>query len=485
MSRHGLNAGCVLGCVCALLPASSCGAEPAAEKSRTPDPALVKRAWVITDVVLENHLEPCSRQEMILAGVRALFKNADASPPRDLSRRVSELATQEQVTAFLQEVWPASGEGAKAPREQLEGAFLDGMLQAVPGGSHLLPAHAARAMEQAAANRYVGTGIQIRVNQEEEMPQIVTPFPRGPAHRAGARPNDLIVKVDDKETKGARLAQVVEWLRGDDGTDVTMVVRQPGAKETRTLKITRTAVPIDSALGYRRDREGEWTFRLDDTSAVGYVWVKGITSATLNDLRGVERRLQAEGVRALVIDLRGAGDEMGIQSAGLVADGLLDGGLLWRLHDNRGEVQEFRADRECLFRGWPLAVLVNAETSGPAAAVAAALHDNGRAVVVGEPPRGEGWVTSLVHLPDGQGAVSLRTGRIERGGKEKTWPLKPDHAVAMTRAQRDALAEWQHQKDLSELPEGVEDKPPEDPPLAKAVELLQAALKAAGEKEKR
>jgi DNA-binding transcriptional ArsR family regulator len=165
----------------------------------------------------------------------------------------------------------------------------------------------------------------------------------------------------------------------------------------------------------------------------------------------------------------------------LVADGLLDGGLLWRLHDNRGQVQEVRADRECLFRGWPLAVLVDRGTSGQAAAVAAALQDNGRAALVGEGTRGEGYVNSLVALPDGQGSLALRTGRVERAAKDRGWPVQPDQPVALSAKQREALYEWQRRKELSELPPGTDDRPPEDPQLAKAVELLQAALKKSGE----
>jgi C-terminal processing protease CtpA/Prc len=115
-------------------------------------------------------------------------------------------------------------------------------------------------------------------------------------------------------------------------------------------------------------------------------------------------------------------------------------------------------------------------------AVAAALQDSGRAVLVGEPAGGDGQVTGIVRLPEGKEALVLRTGRVERT-TDRGWPLRPDHTVALSRDQFGALAEWMHQKDLTELPPGARDRPPADPQLDKAVELLRAALRAADQPE--
>src|SRR5262249_17662334 len=158
--------------------------------------------------------------------------------------------------------------------------------------------------DQLSGNRYVGTGIQIRYNQKEEHAQIITPFRRSPAHKAGARPGDLIVRVDGKDTHKVALPKVVEWLRGEENTVVTMDVRQPGAKEKRTLKITRVVVPFDTVLGYRRGRDTDWTYRVDEKTGVGYVALRSMTSSALHELRKLEEPLRKEGIKALVIDLR-------------------------------------------------------------------------------------------------------------------------------------------------------------------------------------
>jgi carboxyl-terminal processing protease len=249
-----------------------------------------------------------------------------------------------------------------------------------------------------------------------------------------------------------------------------MTVRQPAEKDVRTLTMVRSEVPFETVQGFRRQADDTWTYRIDPAKPVGYVWIKSIKSSTLHELREVERKLKADGIRSLIIDLRSSAsmDDL-LQHAALAADGLLDSGVLWRLRDKQNQVTEINADPECLFRAWPLAVLVNSETRSVCqAALAAALQDQGRAFLVGEPPRCDGFVTSRVNLPDDQGALFLRTARLERASGS-AWPVRPDAPVALNPRQHDLIREWLRKKDL---PAGSADEPPADPQLQKAIDLL-------------
>jgi carboxyl-terminal processing protease len=474
--------------VLAALPALA-AEEKAAAPNPGQDPAsCANYLWSVTDVVLDRHFEPSARQEMLLSATRALLKAAKADPPHDLSRRVSAITTREQFTDLLREVWPKTPDAEKADGKKLGAAMLDGLLAGIGGKGELvpalMPAQDRKIMEQISGNRYVGIGIQIRVHAEEKRAQIVLPIKSGPARKVGIKPGDVILQVDGKDTHDVSLSKVVEWLRGEEGTAVTVVVRQPGETEARTYKMTRTVVPFETVYGYRRGSGDSWDYRIDPAGPVGYVWVRTLNSATLHDLRQAERRMQAAGLRALVLDLRSSHGGGMLQHAELFADGLLDGGLMWSVRHRGGPAQEFRADRECVFRDWPLAVLIDETVSDNAqGAVIAALRDNGRAVLVGEPTHNTGQVRSLVPLPDGQ-QVILPTGRLERAAKGKEWPLEPDHRVALSAAQREAVEQWRRDKDLPELPPGTEDKPPADPQLAKAVEVLRAALEKASPADK-
>jgi hypothetical protein len=286
---------------------------------------------------------------------------------------------------------------------------------------------------------------------------------------------------------------LVEMIRGEEGTPVTLVVRQPGATETRTLKMTRGVVPFETVLGIKRGDDEAWLFRIHPHEPIAYVQVASITSSTLHELRQVAQQLEAANFRALVLDLREAhGDS--IHHAALLADGLLDGGVLWQVRDAKQRVKEYRADRDCLLRDWPLAILVN-DTAGPAAGwVAQALRNNRRAVLVGDAAKDRRFSRTLIHLPDGQGAVALRTGVVEfpkaqpspqsEDARPANGTIRLDHVVQMDPKHREALTKWFFAKNLSQLPEGVSHDPPEDPQLANAVELLQQAIQKAGRNDK-
>jgi carboxyl-terminal processing protease len=331
---------------------------------------------------------------------------------------------------------------------------------------------------QISGNRYIGIGIQIAQEPREKLPKIVTPIRGGPAHKGGMRAGDLILQVDGKDLRGVGLQKAIEWLRGEEGTSLTVVVQQPGGKP-RTLKLTRTVVPFEDVYGFRRAGD-DWTFRVaadGKTSPVGYLAVRAVRSSTLHELRKLEPKLRAEGARALVLDFRFAAGG-NLRHITLVADGLLDGGLLFRTRDAHGEGQEFTADRDCLFRDWPIVALVDGTNERGLSALLAALQDNGRAVLVGEPTKADGFGMSAVPLPDGQGMITVRSFRIERPDQKRGWPVRPDHEVRLSQGQRKAVHEWIQNKGLAELPPGVSDAPPEDPQLRRAVTLLERALAA-------
>src|SRR5262249_2804095 len=154
------------------------------------------------------------------------------SAPHDLSRTVSAVTTPEQFEALVQRLWP------KSDVKQAEAVMIRGLLTGVSGSPRFLsPAELQPVRQQEQGELYVGTGIQVAMDPAEKLVKIVVPFRRGPARRAGAKPNDLIVEVDGVNMAGRSLQQVVQAIRGKEGTPVTLAVRQPGSAEVRTLKM--------------------------------------------------------------------------------------------------------------------------------------------------------------------------------------------------------------------------------------------------------
>jgi C-terminal peptidase prc len=457
-------------------------AQDGSKKTTYDSRPLARRWWAIMELVEKTHLEPCSRRDMVLAGTTALLNAAKAAVPADMERRASGIANVEQLATLLAAIWPGAG---SAPDQKLETALIEGVLKKIPGEPQLLTADNTRITQQLSSNRYVGIGVQLAIHKEEKVPQILNPFPGGAARKAGALPGDLLIEVDGKSTYDIEMAKIVDWLRGEEGSSVTIVVRKPGAMEKRTLQLIRAVIPFDTLLGYRRLSEESWTYRVEPAVPIGYVSVNSIRASTLHELRKLESRLQAEGCQALVLDFRTSCGAGALQHAALVADGLLDGGLMWGVRDAQGDVKEFRADRECLFRNWPLAVLVDKDLADRAqGGVIAALQDNGRAIVVGELTKCDGYLNAVLPLLEGGESIVLRTARMERAAKGKSWPIQPDHLVPLDDAQRASVLGWLRKKEQAELPAGADDRSPDDPQLHKAIELLRTALETQGKLSK-
>jgi carboxyl-terminal processing protease len=378
---------------------------------------LAKRVLEITDAVLEHHIDPPTRQQMVLASIKALYQKAGLPVPHGLSRRVSELATRDQLEALLAGAYPKSvAETASA--QTLEQSVCDGLLQSVSGDARMISAKERNVAEQFEGNRYVGLHIALSMDEEEKRPKLAEVLEGGPADRAGVKKGDLIELIDGVDTKGMALRDAVDRLRGEEGTDVMIKVRQPKVQELRTYKIARGRLPHTTVRGVRKRPSGGWDVRLDGSDPIGYLQISEITGSTPHELRTLANQLESEGARALVLDLRGLSAE-NPHAAVLVADNLLDHGCIGRIETAHAE-KIFQADSDALFREWPLVVLIDDVTGGTAEWLAAALQDNHRAALVGMPTSSAHgapgtFVQSAIAVGDGAWSVILTTGRLERG----------------------------------------------------------------------
>src|SRR5262245_38463703 len=336
-----------------------------------PGEDVAKRVWAVLDAVEKNHLEPPPRADAIAAGVRGMLQAAGAPAPADLDDRAAAVVSEEQLRTLLRDVWPADGGSKNLAADKLASALFDAALKSIPGEPVVQPEKFVKVMEQISNNRYVGIGIKVSADKAERRP-LITPLRRGPAHVGGVKAGDLLLDVDGKDTRDVPLETVVEWARGAEGSTMTIVVKQPGEGEPRTLKLTRGVVPFDSVFGYVRNGE-DWDYRIDADAGIGYLWLKSINVSTLHELRQAERRLRADGVKALVLDMRFSAGSGVLHHAALVADGLLDGGLMWTVRGRGDVITEYRADRDCLFRGMPLAVLAYGSGDNALGAVLGAL----------------------------------------------------------------------------------------------------------------
>lgn len=437
------------------------------------------RVLTITDSILQNHIDPPTRQEMLLAGVKALYRASDQPTPNGLSKRISELATTGRILAYLHTIHT---EFKQLP--SCTEVLINGMFDAVPGGGGLINAGEAKVQAQLAANRYVGIGIALSMSKAE-LPIISTVFYNGPAWKTGVKTDDVILEIDGEPTAKNELADAVKRLRGEAGTDVTVLVQQPDSKP-RELKITRSVTFIPTIEGYRKVSDGQWQYTIDSAHDIALLRIKRIGPSTLHELRKVEASLRTKEIRGIVLDLRVGGGML--HDTVMLADQLLDGGTIGYVRTLE-EVTKHEARPGCLFQNTPMAVLIAEYSNADRVFLTAALQDQQRAVVIGEPTFGETYVNSHVPTPGGDqfrlaiGVMQRADGTTLLRPKLNRWTLNvvvpvenkankkvhnkppgiiPDHIVRYAGKQRSAA----EQEQIS------------DPMLATAIEILHNTAQA-------
>lgn len=236
---------------------------------------------------------------------------------------------------------------------------------------------------------FEGVGLSLDVDQETGSVIVVAPIEGTPAHKAGIRPRDRIVKVDDVELKGKGLDEAVRLLRGKKGTKVTIYVERPGVEQILRYELVRDEIRLKTV---------KWELL---ENGIGYVRISSFDSYTPDEFRNALLDLQKKGAKALVLDLR---DNPGgaLDAAVEVADMLMGKGLVVFTKDKYGNtLEEFYSDEAMV--ELPAAVLVNENSASAAEIVSGALQDAGRAVLVGKKTFGKGTVQELVPLSDGSG----------------------------------------------------------------------------------
>lgn len=255
-----------------------------------------------------------------------------------------------------------------------------------------------RSLSEQTTGNYTGLGIQIDVR--DGWITVVAPLPDTPAERAGVMTGDRIVALDGRSTEGWKQEEAVKQLRGPAGTAADLSVRRVGIDQPIKFNLTRATIHIRSV---------PFTLMIDDR--VGYVPLNPVNESSARELRDAVDTLRKQGMKALILDLRGNPGGLLDQGVG-VADLFLNTGQ--EIVATRGRApQSTRTFKDSRTQTWPelpVVVLVNGGTASAAEIVAGALQDHDRALVVGTPTFGKGLVQSLWRFGPEQG-LKLTTAR--------------------------------------------------------------------------
>ena len=293
--------------------------------------------------------------------------------------------------------------------------------------------------------------------------------PGSPADESGLRPGDRIQAVDEHTIRGEDAATVEGWIRGLEGTTVRVVWRAKGRLQSE--EIERALVPPQTVTAER----------LGD---VVLIHISGF-SADTNDqfAAAIEAGFSGHRVRGVVVDLRGNRGGLLRQAVSIVGQVLTHGTVVTTAGRNPQSSRVWPSGTgDDSMQGRPIIILVDGRTASAAEIMAAALEDNGRAVVVGSSTLGKGLVQTIAPLPDG-GELFVTWSRVLAPGG---WPIQ---GLGVMPQVCTSLGEGPLRTQLSELQAGRQSFAPAldrhnaaraPLPVAQAVDLRNACPAAEG-----
>jgi carboxyl-terminal processing protease len=406
------------------------------------------------NVARENSLTPPDPANVTAwsAALRGLRDEAEQAGPK---------FGKDDFVALMDRVLSLNDATIELPRRPLIAHFSEAALGVLDPYTVVVWPRQVQDFEKQMTNHFTGIGIEI--SRTKGLLTIASLLPDTPAYKSGLDAGDVIEKVDGVPTKDMSLICAVKKITGPKGTKVALTIRRPTESDPRNITITRDRIIVPTIRGLQRTAEGKWEYLIDGADKVGYVRITSFGGETADDLEGVLRELEGDGLKALILDLRFNTGGL-LDSAVAICDKFLSEGLIVRTQPKDGMLPAFEyAHRRGTHPDYPLVILVNSGSASASEIVAGALADpaHERAILVGTRTHGKGSVQGITyypgggaqlkytmayyHLPSGQ-RVKSREEVEKEGGKD--WGVGPDVEVSLTSEELRQMLEAQRKNDV-------------------------------------
>lgn len=273
--------------------------------------------------------------------------------------------------------------------DKVIGRGITYMMQGLDPYTEYYPAEKLNSLKMMLTGKYAGIGAQIKFNFQLDRVVIDEPLEGMPAAEAGLRKGDIILSVNNEDMNHKTTEYVSSKLRGDAGTTFALKIKRPSTGKQMQMKITRRTIQNPPVPYYGLQNDG-----------IGYIALTGFTEGCGKIFRNAVIEMKRQGMKGLVVDLRGNGGGSELEAVNVVNTFLPQGKLVVT---NKGRVDannhDYRTTVEPVDSVMPVVVLVNGNTASASEITAGALQDYDRALIVGTKTYGKGIVQTVIDLP--------------------------------------------------------------------------------------
>ena len=250
-------------------------------------------------------------------------------------------------------------------------------------------------MQISTSGKYYGIGAALGQDAKTKEVTISKVYEGTPAEEAGLRDGDQIVKVNDTVSTSEELSNLVQKIRGEEGTTVHLKIYRASTKKTFEVDVERKNVELPSITSKMLD------------GGIGYIQISEFQSKTDEQFKSALADLKKQGMKSLIVDVRSNPGGL-ITAASNILDQILPEGTVVYTEDKYGKREDYTSDSNCI--DCPIAVLVNENSASASEIFAGAIKDYNYGTLIGTKTFGKGIVQTVFPLEDGD-AVKITTAK--------------------------------------------------------------------------
>lgn len=285
------------------------------------------------------------------------------------------------------------------PLDRIMRAGVDAMLEELDPYTVYIPEEENEDLQMMLSKTYGGIGAIIHKVKEDNV-IINEPYAGSPAEKYGLQCGDEILEIDGVSTKGLETKESSDRMKGKPGTTVVFKVKKVHTGDTLDIPVVRERIHFPDI---------EYAGMIDDTT--GYILQSGFTENVANELRIRFTELKNQGMKRLVLDLRGNSGGLMSEAINIVSTFVPKGSLVVTSKGNTPDTyKEYRTTVEPLDTEIPIIVMIDSGTASSSEIVSGALQDMDRAVIMGKRSYGKGLVQSIRPMPY-NGQIKVTTSK--------------------------------------------------------------------------
>lgn len=263
---------------------------------------------------------------------------------------------------------------------------IDAMLQKLDPYTVYYPESQIEDFKLLTTGQYGGIGALIQGKEGKVL--ISEPYEGYPAHVAGLRAGDIILKINNQPTEGKTSEDVSNILKGEPGTAITLEIKRVGVEKPMTFKIVRKEIklpniPYFGIIG----------------SDVGYIKLDQFTENAGKEVKESFLKLKEQGMQSLILDLRNNGGGL-LNEAVNIVNLFVDQNVT--IVETKGKIKEqqniYKTRTTPIDKQIPVVILINELSASASEIVAGALQDLDRGVIIGKKSFGKGLVQNIIPL---------------------------------------------------------------------------------------